>query len=175
MKIWVDADACPREAKDLVFRAAIRLKIPATLVANSPMRIPRSPWITLDRAPSGFNEADDYIVERVSSGDLVVTADIPLAARIVDRGAVGIDPRGQVFTEDNVKARLATRNLLAELRESGLSGGGPLPYRSKDKSAFASTLDFQLTKLARLAPRTEQASAQPTSSHERELGNGDKG
>ncbi len=153
MKIWVDADACPREAKELVFRAAIRLKIPTCLVANSPMRVPRSPWITLETVGGGFNEADDYIADHVAPGDVVITADIPLAARIVDRGAVGIDPRGQVFTEENVKARLATRNLMAELRESGICDGGPLPYRPKDKSNFASILDRQLTRLSSLESR----------------------
>ncbi len=147
MQIWVDADACPRDAKDLVFRAAIRLEIPTRLVANAPMRLPRSTWIHLDLVDKGLNLADDFIAENVAPGDLVVTADIPLAARIVDRGALGIDPRGLIYSETNVKQRLASRNLLAELRETGLVQGGPPPYGPKDRNKFASALDQLLRKL----------------------------
>lgn len=147
MQIWVDADACPRDAKDLVFRAAIRMKIATRLVANAAMRLPRSTWITIDLVDKGLNVADDFIAENVTPGDLVVTADIPLAARIVDRGALGIDPRGLIYSETNVKERLASRNLLAELREGGMLHGGPPPYGPRDKSKFASALDQLLTKL----------------------------
>lgn len=149
MIVWVDADACPREAKELIFRAADRLQIGTCLVANSTMPMPKSSWVTLEIVDAGFNEADDYIVEKALSGDLVITADIPLAARIVDKGAVGVSPRGLIFDEDNVKSRLATRNLMADLRECGLSGGGPPPYTNKDRSCFASALDRLLTKLSR--------------------------
>ena len=147
MIIWVDADACPRDSKDLVFRMAVKRRIQAILVANSQMATPRSELVTLTVVPGGFNEADDYIVEQVQPGDLVITADIPLGARIVDRGALGLDPRGKVFDPQNVKERLATRNLMAELREGGMMGGGPPPYKPRDRSQFASALDRLLTQL----------------------------
>lgn len=147
IKIWVDADACPRAAKDLVFRAAERLGIETVLVANQQMRIPRSDFVSLEVVEAGANVADDFIVEHVSPGDLVIMEDIPLAARIVEQGAVGIDPRGLIYTEDNVSQKLASRNLLTELRDTGLITGGPAPYKDKDRAKFASALDRTLTKL----------------------------
>ena len=147
MKIWVDADACPRDAKDIVFRTAMRLKVETILVANSPLNTPQSPWISVEVVAKGLDIADDYIADHVADGDLVITADIPLAARVVDRGATGIDPRGQLFTEDNVKEKLATRNLMTSLRDDGMVGGGPPPYKPKDKSKFASSLDQLVTRL----------------------------
>ena len=147
MKMWVDADACPRDAKDVIFRTAKRLEVPVDLIANGPLRVPKSPWIKLITVGHGFDMADDYIVGNVQPGEVVITADIPLAARIVERGAYAIDPRGRLLNEENVQDRLATRNLLAELRDQGLAGGGPPPYRPKDKSKFASALDRLLTKL----------------------------
>ena len=149
MKIWVDADACPRDAKDVIYKTAIRLKVQTILVANTSLRHPDSQWLSNEVVGRGFDVADDYIADNVAPGDLVITADIPLAARIVDGGATGIEPRGQVFNEDNVKERLATRNLLAELRDGGLTGGGPPPYRARDKSKFASSLDYLVTKMLR--------------------------
>lgn len=149
MLIWVDCDACPRDAKDLVFRAAERLSIETRLVANRGMWVPASPWIELIVVGQDFNEADDYIATNIAPGDLVVTADIPLAARIVDGGALGIDPRGQIFDEDNVKHYLASRNLMADLREGGMIGAGPPPYSPKDRSRFASALDRLLTRALR--------------------------
>jgi len=147
--IWVDCDACPRDAKDLVFKAAARLQIATRLVANRGMWVPDSPWIELIVVGNDFNEADDYIADNVTPGDLVITADIPLAARIVDGGALGIDPRGHVFDEDNVKHFLARRNLMADLREGGMIGDGPPPYGPKDRSRFASALDRLLTRCLR--------------------------
>jgi len=147
VKIWVDADACPRDAKDIVFRTAMRLKVETILVANSPLNTPQSPWISVEVVAKGLDIADDYIADHVADGDLVITADIPLAARVVDRGATGIDPRGQLFTEDNVKEKLATRNLMTSLRDDGMVGGGPPPYKPKDKSKFASSLDQLVTRL----------------------------
>lgn len=141
MRIWVDADACPRGAKDLVFRAAKRREIETVLVANAAMHTPKTPWVRLELVDKGPDIADDFIAEQVIAGDIVVTADIPLAARIVDKGATGLDPRGQVFHENNVKDKLAARNLMFELREGGLMGGGPPPYKPKDKSKFASALE----------------------------------
>jgi len=145
--IWIDADACPRPAKEIVFKAGKRLGIKVKLVANQWMRIPNSPLIELVVVESGLDVADDAIAEAVAKDDLVITADIPLAARIVDRGARGIDPRGLVYSAENVKEKLATRNLLAELREVGMMGTGPPPYKPKDRSKFASALDRLLTKL----------------------------
>jgi len=147
MRIWVDADACPRDAKQLVYKTANRREIETILVANGGMRIPSSAWVRLEVVDQGLNVADDWIVEQATSGDIVITADIPLAARIVDKGAVGIDPRGQVYHENNVKDRLAARNLLFELREGGLMGGGPPPYKNKDRSRFASALETLITSL----------------------------
>lgn len=145
MHILVDADACPRAAKELIFRTAQRRQIETVLVANGGMRVPQSPWIRLELVDQGSDVADDWIAAHATSGDIVITADIPLAARIVDKGAVGIDPRGLVYHENNVKDRLAARNLMFELREVGMMGGGPPPYKDKDKSKFASALDRLIT------------------------------
>ncbi|MDJ0842566.1 MAG: YaiI/YqxD family protein [Acidobacteriota bacterium] len=147
MRIWIDADACPRAAKDMVYRTADRWGIEAVLVANTHMRTPQSDFITVIVVGKGFDVADNYIADNVEKGDLVITADIPLAARIVDAGALGLDPRGQLFDEDNVKQKLATRNLLAQLRDQGMTGGGPPPYKPKDQNKFASALDALLTKM----------------------------
>ncbi len=149
MRLWVDADACPRAAKELIYRAADRYAIETIFVANSAMNLPKSPHLSLHLVGAGFDVADDHIANSVSPGDLVITADIPLAARIVDAGALGIDPRGQLFDEDNVKSRLATRNLLADLRDQGMMGGGPPAYQPKDRANFASVLDRTLQKLIR--------------------------
>lgn len=149
MKLWVDADACPKSSKELIYRAADRYKLTTLLVANTQMRLPKSPYLELVVVSSGYDKADDYIAENVTPQDLVITADIPLAARIVDAGATGIDPRGQIFDEDNVKSKLATRNLMAELRDAGMQGGGPPPYKPKDRAKFASALDRLIHKLLR--------------------------
>ena len=146
MILWVDADACPKDAKDVIYRTANRLAIETHLVANTHLRTPFSKWITVDVVGSGFDVADDFIAEQVNQGDVVITADIPLASRIVKKGAIGIDPRGQLLDEDNVADRLATRNLMAELRDGGMVTGGPPPYKPKDKSRFASTLDRTLVQ-----------------------------
>lgn len=147
MRIWVDADACPRDAKDIIYRTANRRSIETVLVANAAMRIPQSNWIRLELVEKGLNVADDWIADQATTGDIVITADIPLAARIVDKGAIGIDPRGQIFHENNVKDRLAARNLMFELREGGMMGGGPPPYKPKDKSKFASALETLITSI----------------------------
>ena len=147
MKLWIDADACPRKAKELIFQAAERFSVETVLVANSKMSVPRSARISMMVVEGGHNKADDFIAEGVAAGDLVVTADIPLAARIVERGALGIDPRGQIYNEDNIAQKLAVRNLLAELRGGGLMGGGPPPYKDKDRHKFGVALDRLLTKL----------------------------
>lgn len=149
MKVWVDADACPKAAKELLFRAADRLKVETHLVANATMHVPKSRNIHFTLVEGGLDVADDYIADSVEKGDLVITADIPLAARVVDKGAACLDPRGQVMDEDNVKSKLATRNLMADLRDEGFMGGGPPPYKPKDRSNFASALDRTLTRLLR--------------------------
>ena len=149
MQIWVDADACPAEAKEVLYKVARRLQISITLVANQMMRIPQSSLIQFELVRAGANMADQRIVELAQPGDLVITADIPLSADAVAKGATVLDPRGNVLTNDNVGARLAERNLLDELRGGGLETGGPAPYSPKNKQDFANQLDRLLTRLLR--------------------------
>lgn len=146
MQIWVDGDACPAGIKELLFRAAIRVKMPLTVVANQPLRVPKSEFISLMIVGSGLNIADKQIVESLVAGDLVVTADIPLAAHVVQKGGIALDPRGQLFTEQNIGERITMRNLLDELRGNDLVTGGPAPFGPKDKQAFANELDRILAK-----------------------------
>ena len=145
MNIWVDADACPGEIKELLFRAAKRTKIKVTLVANQPMRTPSSEFIDSLLVGEGMNVADRRIVELIEPSDLVITADIPLAAEVVAQGGQALDPRGELYTHDNVGERLAVRNLLDELRGGGLITGGPANFSAKDRQAFANQLDRGLT------------------------------
>lgn len=147
MQIWVDADACPGEIKEILFRAAERRKIKVTLVANQFMRVPRSEFIDTVLVPGGMNIADRKIVELVTAGDLVITADIPLAADVVAKGGQALDPRGELYTDNNVGARLATRNLIDELRGGGMITGGPSNFSTRDRQAFANQLDRWLTKI----------------------------
>ena len=146
MQIWVDADACPNSVKEMLFRAANRLRISMTLVANQFLKTPPSSYIKTIQVSGGFDVADNYIVQRVNSGDIVITADIPLAAEIVDKGAYGINPRGTLYTEQNIKQNLTMRNFMEEMRNSGQASGGPPPLDSRDKQAFANTLDRILVK-----------------------------
>ncbi len=146
MQIWVDADACPGEIKELLFRAARRRQIKVTLVANQGLAIPRSQFIDLVLVPMGMNIADRRIVELTEPGDLVITADIPLAADVVAKGGQALNPRGELYTDANVGDRLAQRNLLDELRGGGLVTGGPANFSAKDRQAFANQLDRWLTK-----------------------------
>lgn len=141
MQIWVDADACPKPIKEILFRAAERRQVPMVLVANVLLRIPSSPFIRALRVPRGFNVADREILEQVRAGDLIVTADIPLAAEVIGRGGHALDPRGLVYTTENIPERLAMRNLLDQLRGSGLQTGGPAPWSRSDSHAFANQLD----------------------------------
>ncbi len=147
MQIWVDADACPGEIKALLYRAAERRKIKVTLVANQPMRTPPSRFIDSVRVLGGMNVADRRIVELVVPGDLVITADIPLAADVVAKGGQAIDPRGELYTNANVGERLAVRNLIDGLRGGGLITGGPSNFSARDKQAFANQLDRWLTRV----------------------------
>lgn len=150
MKIWIDADACPRPVKDIIYRASMRLELEVVLVANRVLATPaNNPRITSILVDSGADVADDWIVEKVDVDDIVITADIPLAARIVERGALGIDPRGEIYTEGNVRERLSVRDFMHELREQGVQTGGAAAFGSKDKQRFANALDRELTKKLR--------------------------
>jgi uncharacterized protein YaiI (UPF0178 family) len=146
MQIWVDADACPGEIKELLYRTAVRMKIKVTLVANQSLRIPRSEYIDTLLVGDGANVADRRIVELVAPGDLVVTADIPLASDVVAKGAEAIDPRGGLYTHANIGERLAMRNVIDQLRGGGQIGGGPANFGPKDRQAFANQLDRWLVK-----------------------------
>jgi len=146
MKIWVDADACPVVVKDILFRAATRTGVLVTLVANQPVRVPPSPHIRMLQVASGFDVADDEIVKRVVSGDLVITSDIPLAAEAIEKGALALSPRGELHTEDNIRARLNMRDFMDTMRASGLQSGGPPPLNQADRQAFASHLDRWLAQ-----------------------------
>ncbi len=149
MHIWVDADACPGEIKELLFRTAQRRQVRVTLVANQHMRTPNSKFIDCVLVPSGANVADRRIVELLVAGDLVITADIPLAADVVAKGGQALNPRGEMYTDLNVGERLAVRNMLDELRGGGQITGGPPNFSAKDKQAFANQLDRWLTSAQR--------------------------
>lgn len=146
MRIWVDGDACPVAIKELLFKAAVRVKILVTVVANERLRVPVSEFIQIVVVGSGANVADKQIVELVEAGDLVVTGDVPLAAHVVQKGGVALDPRGELFTEENMGERITMRNLIDEMRGNDLVSGGPPPFSTKDKQAFANQLDRLLTK-----------------------------
>lgn len=148
MHIWVDADACPLLIKEILYRAANRTKTPMTLVANQILTIPLSPFIKKIRVAAGFDMADNYIVQHLMTGDLVITADIPLADAVVAAKAHALNPRGEMYTEKNIKQRLALRNLNEELRGSGITTGGPASLNKKDIFAFANALDQFLAKYA---------------------------
>ena len=146
MRIWVDADACPKVIKEILFRAAKRALVQVTLVANQSLRAPASQHIKSLQVPAGFDVADNEIVKNVAAGDLVVTADIPLAAQVVEKGAHALNPRGELYTPDNIKARLNLRDFMATLRDSGVNTGGPPPLSLGDRQAFANHLDRLLAK-----------------------------
>ena len=146
MQLWVDADACPKPIKEILYRAAQRLQVPMVLVANTLLRTPPSPLIRVMRVRRGFNVADREIVEQVQAGDLVVTADIPLAAEVIARGGHALDPRGVLYTRESIPERLAVRNLMDQLRASGVETGGPAPWSRGDSHAFANQLDRLLSK-----------------------------
>ena len=147
MRIWVDADACPRVIKEILFRAAERKQVQLTLVANQPLRTPPSPYIDTMVVAAGFDVADDRIVELLSPGDLVVTADIPLAAAAIARQGHALNPRGELYTRDNIQERLAVRNMLDELRGCGIDTGGPSALNASDRQAFANQLDKFLARI----------------------------
>jgi uncharacterized protein YaiI (UPF0178 family) len=147
MQIWVDADACPIVIKEILFRAAERVKVTVTLVANKHLRLPASRFIKSVRVAGGFDVADNYIMEHVQLEDLVITADIPLAAEVIEKGGHALNPRGTFYTRDNIKERLAMRDLMDELRGSGLQTGGPKALRHADRQEFANQLDRYLRRM----------------------------
>ena len=150
MKLWIDADAAPRDVKEIVYRTARRLKIETVLVANQPLSTPLDhPFVTAVRVQGGPDVADLYIADKAEPGDVAVTADIPLAARLVEKGVTVIDPRGQEHTEENVGERLAVRDFMDDLRGAGVQTFGPRPYGPKDRQAFAAALDRLLTRRLR--------------------------
>jgi uncharacterized protein YaiI (UPF0178 family) len=146
LRIWIDADACPNPVKEIVFRASKRLNVPVTLVANRPLKTPPSRLINAIQVSQGIDMADHYLLQHTTDRDLVITADIPLAACLVERGVPALNPRGELYTENNVRERLASRNLMEELRATGMAGGGPAPYNDRDKQSFANSLDRWLVK-----------------------------
>ncbi len=149
MRIWVDADACPNVIKDILFRAAERKQVALTLVANQPVKIPPSRYIRSIRVPAGFDVADNRIVESAQPGDLVITADVPLAAAVIGKGCHALNPRGELYTADSIGERLSMRNMMEELRSSGVQTGGPPTLNQRDRQAFANQLDRFLVKHAR--------------------------
>jgi len=146
MHIWVDADACPAVIKDILFRVAERTKLPLTLVANRLLRVPPSPYIRSRQVPKGFDVADRHIIDEVAAGDLVITADIPLAAALIDQGAFALSPRGEFYNTDNIRERLGMRDFMEGLRGAGVDISGPATLSQADRQAFARQLDRFLAR-----------------------------
>ena len=149
MKIWVDGDACPVPVKAVLFRAAERTQIPLTLVANHRISIPALKLIRFLQVPQGFDMADNEIVKRTHSGDLVITADIPLAAELIEKEVQVLNPRGELYTKENIRARLRVRDMMDAVRSTGIQTGGPKPLGPKEQQAFANQLDRILTRYMR--------------------------
>lgn len=145
-QIWVDADACPKVIKEILFRAADRVGVPVTLVANQFIQVPGSRYIRSVQVPAGFDVADNYIVQQAEADDLVITADIPLAAEVVAKGCLGLNPRGDLYTEENIRQRLNMRDFMDTLRSSGVNTGGPPSLSQADRQAFANQLDRLLAR-----------------------------
>ena len=149
MHIWIDADACPKVIKEILFRVSDRRQIQVTLVANQFISTPPSPLINAVQVPQGFDVADNYIVEKLQVGDLVVTQDIPLASEVIDKEGVAINPRGELYTKENIRQRLSMRDFMDTLRSSGVDTGGPPVFSHADRQTFANQLDRYLTKHCR--------------------------
>lgn len=145
--IWVDADACPRVIKDILFRAAERTGIEVILVANQAVTVPALKQIRSVQVGSGFDVADNYIVQHAKAGDLVITADIPLAAEVIENGSVALNPRGELYTPQNIRQRLNMRDFMDTMRGSGIQTGGPPPLNQSDRQSFANHLDRYLSAL----------------------------
>ncbi len=146
MQIWIDADACPKVIKEILYRSAERRNIILTLVANKQMAYPASVWIRFVLVSAGADVADQEIVRQLTPGDLVVTADIPLADQVIEKGGHALDPRGDFFSVENIRERLSVRNFMDELRSNGVETGGPASFSAKDKQAFANQLDRFLAR-----------------------------
>ncbi|MGQ9426378.1 YaiI/YqxD family protein [Gilvimarinus sp. F26214L] len=149
MKIWVDADACPAVIKDILFRAAQRSRVVVTLVSNHALSVPTSPFIKRVQVEQGFDKADEEIAARVEAGDLVITSDIPLAAEVIDSGALALSPRGEAYNKDNIKGRLNMRDFLDTMRGSGVQTGGPAAMNQAERQQFANRLDRILSRASR--------------------------
>ncbi len=145
-QIWIDADACPKVIKEILFRAADRMGMLVTMVANQPLQISRSRHIRSIQVAAGFDVADNHIVQQAEAGDLVITADIPLAAEVISQGCLVLSPRGELYTEDNIRQRLSMRDFMDTLRSSGVDTGGPASFSQADRQAFANQLDRLLVK-----------------------------
>ena len=141
MQIWVDADACPKVIKEILYKAAVRVKCQLILVANQPLITPRSVFIKSIRVEPGFDVADNYIVQQVTAGDLVITADIPLAAEVLEKGAKALNPRGEFYSHETIRQKLTMRDFMDEMRGSGVMSGGPPPLGQTDRREFANALD----------------------------------
>jgi uncharacterized protein YaiI (UPF0178 family) len=146
MQIWVDADACPNVIKEILFRAANRVAVQVTLVANQAIQVPRSHHIRSIQVASGFDVADNYIVQQAQAGDLVITADIPLASEAIDKGCLALNPRGDLYTTENIRQRLNMRDFMDTMRASGVDTGGPATFSKADRMAFANQLDRLLAQ-----------------------------
>jgi uncharacterized protein YaiI (UPF0178 family) len=152
MQIWVDADACPAVIRDILLRAAERTGVQMTLVANKGLRLPAAPNIQFQQVPTSLDAADKRIVELMGPGDLVVTADVPLAAAAIEKGGIALNPRGELYTQENIRERLSVRNFLDELRGSGVNTGGPAALSQRERQLFANQLDRWLSRRARNVP-----------------------
>jgi len=149
VKILVDADACPKPIKEILFRVAKRLQLTVTLFANHAMSIPPSPYIKFQLVSGGFDVADKHIADQVVQGDLVITADIPLASQVIEKGGFALNPRGEFYSEENIKQKLSIRNFMEQMRDAGQVSGGPSPLSAKDHQVFANALDTFLAKQRR--------------------------
>ena len=149
MKIWIDADACPNVVKEIVFKTSHRLQVAVVMVANQYIAVPQGSMISSIQVDQGADVADAYIVEHCNTEDLIITADIPLASLIVEKGALAINPRGELYTEENISERLSMRDFMQEMRDSGMDTGGPKPFGPKDKANFANGFNRIMTKLTK--------------------------
>lgn len=146
MKVWIDADACPKEVKEIIFKASEKQGFFVVLVANQHMAIPKSKLVRLEVVEKIFDEADNFIIDHAEAGDIAITADIPLASQLVDKSVVVINPRGKIYTPENVKEALSMRNMMEEFRGGGTVQGGPPPYGAKDKQNFANAFQKELVR-----------------------------
>jgi uncharacterized protein len=153
MIIWIDADACPRTIKDIIIKAALRLQVETVLVANQTLTVPKDALIRSVRVDKGPDVADQYIVDQCDPDDIVITADIPLADKVVSKGALAINPRGELYTEESIRQKLSIRNFMTEMRDAGEATGGPKPFSDKDKHKFAAAFDKIMSQKIRAAKR----------------------